>query len=86
MNHPCQETTGMIGNEYLRCGAPAVALIQHRGRHEGPYYMCRGCADHNVHNRNADVVAWMGLWDEVPRAATMAKAIAFLSRGNDDAK
>ena len=58
MSHTCQETTGMIGNEYLQCGAPAVALIQHRGRHEGPYYMCLGCANHNIHNRNADLVAW----------------------------
>lgn len=49
----CQETTGMIGEKYLRCGKPAVALIQHRGRSEGPYYMCGPDANHNVYNRNA---------------------------------
>ena len=74
MSHPCQETTGMIGNEYLQCGAPAVALIQHRGRHEGPYYMCIECANHNVHNRNADVVAWFDTKRKMPlhqRALTL---------------
>ena len=66
MDHSCQETTGMIGNEYLRCGAPAVALVQHRGRRGGPYYMCLGCANHNVRNRNADVVAWFDTKRKMP--------------------
>jgi hypothetical protein len=52
----CQETTGAIGNLYLRCGKPAVAVVQHRGRSEGPYDLCEACADHNVRNRNGYVV------------------------------
>ena len=47
----CEETTGMVGDSYLRCGAPAVALISFDGRSEGPYFMCRFCANHAVHNR-----------------------------------
>ncbi len=52
----CQETTGMIGNMYIRCRRPAVMVIQHRGRDEGPYPMCHPCGDHNARNRNADLV------------------------------
>lgn len=55
----CQETTGMIGDKYLRCGQPAVVVVQHRGRNEGPYDMCYACADHNLRNRNAGVVEWL---------------------------
>lgn len=54
MAHTCEETLGMIGNEYVRCGRPAPTLVQHRGRAEGPYWMCREHAAHNLHNRNAE--------------------------------
>lgn len=54
----CEETTGTIGDTYLRCGAPAVVLLRYRGRDEGPYAMCYACADHNLRNRNAGVVEW----------------------------
>lgn len=53
-NHRCEETLGMIGSQYLRCGAPAKTLVQHRGRNEGPYWMCDEHAHHNIHNRNAE--------------------------------
>lgn len=49
----CEETTGTIGENYIRCGRQAVAIIKHRGRDEGPYFMCGPCASHNVQNRNA---------------------------------
>lgn len=52
----CHETTGMIGDSYICCGLPAVAIVQHRDRTEGPYPMCFGCANHNTHNRNAEVI------------------------------
>lgn len=55
----CEETTGMIGDKYLRCGRPAVMVVQHRGRNEGPYAMCRECGWHNCRNRNAGVVEWL---------------------------
>jgi hypothetical protein len=54
--HTCQETTGMVGDRYLRCGAPAKTLVQPRGRTEGPYWMCDACASHNIHNRNCEDV------------------------------
>ena len=54
--HACEETAGMIGDSYLRCGAPAEILVQHKGRTEGPYWMCPLCAWHNIRNRNgADI-------------------------------
>ena len=53
----CQETKDMIGNAYVVCGAPAVMLVRHRGRTEGPYYMCEFDGWHNTHNRNAELLA-----------------------------
>ena len=55
----CEETTGMIGEWYTHCGAPAVCIVQHRGRSEGPYAMCRADASHNVRHRDAEVVEWL---------------------------
>ena len=52
----CQETTGMVGDDYLRCGQLAVMLIQHRGRSEGPYFMCLSCGTHNIVHRNAQLL------------------------------
>jgi len=54
--HHCEETLGVIGSQYLRCNAPARILVKHRGRNEGPYWMCDEHAEHNVHNRNAEDV------------------------------
>ncbi len=53
----CEETWGWTGTDYLRCGAPAVMLVQHRGRREGPYQMCLEHGTHNADNRNAEVLA-----------------------------
>ena len=53
----CQEIHGMLGSIPLRCGTPAVMQVQHRGRAEGPYFMCEACGSHNVNNRNAEVIA-----------------------------
>jgi hypothetical protein len=50
----CEETTGMIGDTYIRCERPATTLVQHRGRTEGPYWMCATCASHNLENRDAE--------------------------------
>jgi hypothetical protein len=50
----CEETTGMIGEEYMRCGKPAVAII--KSRDVNPYAMCKHCAWHNVTNRNAALI------------------------------
>lgn len=52
----CEETTGMIGDDYTRCGAPAAMIVQHRGRREGPYFMCLMCGTHNARNRNGQVL------------------------------
>lgn len=49
----CQEVKDAIGDLLIRCHVPAVVLVQHNGRSEGPYYMCAWCWDHNIRNRNA---------------------------------
>lgn len=58
--HSCAETYGVTNgvavDRYLQCGAPAFALIQHRGRTEGPYWMCPFHARHNIKNRNAELI------------------------------
>ena len=50
----CQETIGMIGDEYVRCGAPAVAIIDNGDTHL--YLMCGPCAAHNIGHRGAKPV------------------------------
>jgi hypothetical protein len=52
----CEETHGYDedADMYLRCGKLAAILVQHRGRTEGPYWMCRFHAAHNIDNRNAE--------------------------------
>lgn len=52
--HTCQEVLGADHRDYIRCGAPAFILVQHRGRDEGPYWMCKEHAFHNIGNRNAE--------------------------------
>ena len=56
----CVETSGTVGLRYICCGSPPVAIIKHRGRGEGPYAMCLPHAAHNVSNRAADVIEWIG--------------------------
>jgi len=46
----------MIGDKYLRCGKPSVVQVQHRGRSEGPYFMCLEHGWHNVKNRDAEAI------------------------------
>ena len=53
----CEETCGVIGDQYLCCGKPAVMLIHHRGRAEGPYFMCLEHGVHNCANRDAALIA-----------------------------
>jgi hypothetical protein len=45
----CQETSGMIGDDYIRCGKPAVAIVGTRDQQ--PYFMCAPHASHTVNNR-----------------------------------
>ncbi len=52
----CQEASIFSTEKYIPCFAPAVAIVQHIGRSEGPYYMCLMCAVHNVDNRHAKIV------------------------------
>jgi hypothetical protein len=59
----CEETTGMRpveeqspgSDDYVRCGAQAAAIVlSERGKRL--YFMCHGCAYHNVHNRGVVLV------------------------------
>lgn len=51
--HECQEKIE-FGTLVFDCGAPAHVLVQHRGRAEGPYWMCPPHASHNIQNRDAE--------------------------------
>lgn len=46
----CQETTGMIGQIYLRCERPATVIVWHN-KDGKAYPMCPMCGDHNIRNR-----------------------------------
>lgn len=48
----CQETSMFLPP--LPCSAPAEYVV--RNSDPEPYYMCAGCADHNVRNRGARYV------------------------------
>ncbi len=47
----CQEGTGSDGAPCLK---PAIAIVDNGDQH--PYWMCRECTEHNVHNRGG--VRW----------------------------
>lgn len=53
----CEEASAMSIESYIPCGLPAILLVHHTGRKEGPYFMCKECADHNVSNRRAKILA-----------------------------
>lgn len=52
----CQEASILSQSNYIPCTRPAVAIIYHERDRRG-YYMCDGCADHNVKNRGGK---WVG--------------------------
>lgn len=51
----CQEASPFFGNMYMPCGSKATAIVYHSKDGRG-YYMCMGCADHNVRNRGGKYV------------------------------
>lgn len=51
----CEEASMMASSFYVPCGKPAVALVKNRD--PKPYFMCEGCADHNVRNRGAKIIS-----------------------------
>lgn len=52
----CQEASVFSGSKYIPCGEDATKLVlSERGRRIYP--MCDACADHNVQNRGAVLVA-----------------------------
>lgn len=50
----CEETRGMVGQDYIRCGKPAVAIV--KTKDTNPYAMCLMDAYHNIANRGAILV------------------------------
>jgi hypothetical protein len=55
LNATCEEVITKIGEKYIHCGKPAVALVYH-SREGRSYSMCLGCADHNIDNRGGVLV------------------------------
>ena len=61
--HPngCQEAALNCGNVYLPCNRPATHIVGWKGRSETPIRMCDFCTEHNVHNRNGEIVSKIDL-------------------------
>jgi hypothetical protein len=52
----CQEASILSRENYIPCGARAVAIVYHHRDLRG-YYMCLPCADHNCRNRDGVLIA-----------------------------
>lgn len=50
----CEEASIFSKEKYIPCGRPARFLV--RNKDTKPYFMCEGCAYHNVHNRGAEIL------------------------------
>jgi len=56
LRRPCEEASVFSKNSYVPCGKESVALVWHNK--EGRiYHMCFGCANHNVRDRDAVLLA-----------------------------
>lgn len=51
----CEEASVISGSFYIPCNRPAASLV--KARDPNVYRMCETCADHNVRNRGARLVA-----------------------------
>ena len=54
----CEEASMLSVRMYIPCGKPATFLVKNRD--PKPYFMCEACADHNVRNRGAKILASAG--------------------------
>jgi hypothetical protein len=50
----CQETSGFVNGDYIRCGAPAIAIVGTKDPQ--PYYMCLPHSAHTVQNRGGKYI------------------------------
>lgn len=55
----CEEASPWSITTYIPCGKPAVAVIDNGDRQ--PYNMCTACAEHNIRNRGARLVAMISV-------------------------
>lgn len=46
----CQEASQFSVTFYIPCDEPATTIVYHERDRRG-YYMCSGCASHNIRNR-----------------------------------
>ncbi len=51
----CQEASIFSQSSYIACNQPAAAIVYHERDARG-YYMCLGCASHNIRNRGGKIV------------------------------
>lgn len=51
----CEEASPASHSTFIQCCNPVYALVDNGDR--SLYWMCQGCASHNVHNRGAKIVA-----------------------------
>jgi hypothetical protein len=51
----CQEASPFSKGMYLACSQKATTIVDNGDSR--PYYMCAGCADHNIRHRGAKLLA-----------------------------
>lgn len=54
-------------------------LLQHRGRSEGPYFMCLECGEHNARNRNAEGACSKGAEMRMPSMTLVTESVSFFA-------
>lgn len=68
----CQEASVFSRDSYIPCNGPAVAIVHH-DKDRRSYYMCAGCASHNIHNRGGKLVRvkhdWKGIARDLPESS-----------------
>lgn len=53
----CEEASRWSRETYIPCNRPAYHHVAFVALGEGPYRMCEACAEHNLSNRGAELVA-----------------------------
>src|SRR5882757_10012436 len=52
----CEEAAMLSESSYVPCNRPASSIVGWKERNEKPIRMCNICADHNVKNRNGEII------------------------------
>lgn len=57
----CEEASTQSRDFYIPCNNPAINIVGWKGRSDTPIRMCVMCTDHNVKNRNGEIISFIDL-------------------------